>query len=126
MFRTAIWIATVAGVVIGVLSAMADSVGTMVVMGLVGAAFGCPLGAGLGALMMALKRESSTASRSFCDHAINERIAFDPLDQMNIGRKWVTDSERSDFPIAGDPDPAAKAITGWHDAADIARSRDIF
>lgn len=125
MFRTAIWIATVTGVAIGVFSAMTDSVGTMVVMGLVGAAFGCPLGAGLGALMMGLKRKSRTGSRSFGAHT-DERMAFDPLEPMNIANKWVSDNERSDFPIAGDPDPAAKAVTGWRDATDIARSRDIF
>ena len=119
MYRVVIGIASAVGAAIGVLSAIADGIGTMIVMGVIGAAFGGPLGGGLCALLRGFKRQVS--DRRGADEKSGSGI--DPYVQMNLARQWMDDQERS--PIVGDPDPAAKSVTGWRDVADVARDRDI-
>jgi len=128
MYKTALWTMTFVGAAIGVFSAIMDSVGNMVVMGLIGAAFGCPLGAGLGGLLMAFKRRGRIHSSVSENEGMGEDggMGIDPYAQMKMAQQWMDDKEQFPFHIAGDPDPVAKSTTGWKDVADVARSRDIF
>lgn len=124
MYRTVMW-TTAIGAGIGVFSAIEGSVGLMVVMGLFGAVFGCAMGSGLCLVLMAFKTKNS-AGHQFLgkqEADMENGLAFDSYEEAKIGKKWMDDREQ--FPIAGDPDPVARAMTGSPDLANLHRDREF-
>ncbi|HCY63201.1 MAG TPA: hypothetical protein DHV59_10300 [Oxalobacteraceae bacterium] len=114
------------GAMLGALSATQEGVGLMVVMGTIGAVFAGAIAGGVCAVVQAIGRK--TPDESSLDYpsggALDDNADLDAAQLMTMAEKWEDEKER--FPIAGDPEPISKSITGWRDAADLVRNRDIF
>lgn len=112
MYKTVILITTLIGAAVGVFSAITDGTAAMVVMGFIGAAFGCPVGAGLCALIHLFK-PSANAARIEGMPAPHQDSGpeMDPFAQMKMAQQWSDERERSR--IAEDLDSSSKSVTGW-------------
>lgn len=113
------------GAMLGVFTSIEDGVGLMLVMGIIGAVFAGAIAGGLCAMVQALRRRTFEIDWQdrFAGRPLEENANIDHAGQMTMAKKWS--DEKDLFPIEGDPDPISKSITGWRDAADITRSRDI-
>lgn len=122
----AIGIAMGIGAMLGALSASQEGVGLMLVMGAIGAAFAGAIAGGMCAVVQVIGRKTP-------DGVLPDRLTGSVLEDdadnnaaelMAMAKKWADEKER--FPIAGDLDPISKSTTGWKDASDAFRNRDIF
>jgi ABC-type lipoprotein release transport system permease subunit len=116
-----IGIATVLGAASGAVSAIRDSIGLMIIMGVIGAAFGCAVGGGIMAAV-------NTLTQKRTDHSIRSRqtsglleadIGVDPASQMELAKEWA--DAKKQFPIAGDPELIARIETASPDLSNLNR-----
>lgn len=123
--KSVIWIVVTLGTLTGVISATGRDLSTMVVMGIVGAGFGAPVGATLSAMIMA-SRKSKWGNGCSVDMRRNESQQSDcTYSPMMATDEWMDYRQRFSFYAAGDTDPMAKTMTGWRDASDVHYARDI-
>jgi hypothetical protein len=117
MYKIVVWVTSATGAALGIFSSVMDSLGLMIVMGLIGAAFGCLVGNGVTLLVKSRQKKSNWNMQENKGEMEDIR-----RDHRGVG----SDEKSSEFPIPTNSDPVTKSITGWRDAADVARSRDIF
>ncbi|KIF81612.1 hypothetical protein [Noviherbaspirillum autotrophicum] len=124
--KSMIWIGVTLGTLIGVLSAAGRDVSTMVVMGIVGAGFGAPIGAVLSALVTVASRKCKWGNGGNVGMRRNEsQQSYDTYSPMMTTDEWMDYRQQFPFYAAGDTAPMTKAMTGWRDASDIHYTRDI-
>jgi len=122
----AIGIAMGIGAMLGVFTSIQEGLGLMLVMGVIGATFAGAIAGGLCAVVQAVRRlppEIHWQDR-FVGTALEVDADIQSAQLMDMAKKWSDEKER--FPSVGDPDPISKSITGWRDAADMVRNKDIF
>lgn len=114
------------GAMLGVFTSIQEGIGLMLVMGVIGATFAGAIAGGVCAVVQALRRQSpeSQWQDRFVGSVQEDNTEFHSAQLMDMAKQWSDEKEQ--FPIAGDPDPVAKSITGWRDVADMVRNRDIF
>jgi hypothetical protein len=96
------------GAVLGAASAYDDGFGLMTMMAVIGAAFGLPIGAGISALSRALLRSRR-------DHIPGvARVDTEEQDRLRKQLEELRDYKAfSDDYYPGNPDPDARAVSGW-------------
>lgn len=121
MCKAVIWTTTVIGAAIGAFSAMMEGIGLMVVMGLIGATFGCAFGGGISLLIRVAKKRVDSPDTGDQGPTTEDMMGNASLGQMKMTDKWTDDQDR--FPVAGDPDPVARAMTGSPDLANLNKNQ---
>lgn len=109
------WIGVTAGLgaALGAVSSIHDGLGLMVVMGCIGAMFGCALGSGLCALVDAISRKKRMLRFSTNKVSESREIDVDTNLQMELAKKWSDDKDH--FPVAGDIEVVTRVKTGSPD-----------
>ena len=115
MYKSVIWTMTVVGAAIGAFSAIMNSIGLMVVMGIIGAVFGCAFGAGISLFIRVVKNQTDSP-RARQEASVVEEMGSGPVSQLKFA-----DTEQ--FPMAGDPDPVARAMTGSPNLANLNKNQ---
>lgn len=115
MYKAVIWTAIVIGAAIGVFPVIMESVGLMVVMGIIGAAFGCAFGAGISLFLRVVKNRTDSSHVKQGD-SFMEEMDSGPVSQLKF-------ADKDQFPMAGDPDPVARAMTGSPDLANLNKNQ---
>lgn len=116
MYSAIILGTTIVGAIAGAISAGAAGSATILVMGLVGALFGCPVGVIFCLILRgfrALGRGTRGADehRPKSDRLERQVMEIDPFMHLKMGKGWIDEQER--VRVADEMDSTTKSITKW-------------